>query len=185
MKEQKIKFHCRLFFLGGFILTCGGGLAGLQAAVEAPNFNFNLDNLAVFLPRQKLTDLDQKFTPQILQTRGAYRWQKYLITQPRYQIKVLAQAWQDQVADFFAPLPSFFSHDVFLQALINLLGPVQKMDKQGEEAVYLWEQDQLRHIYAAACTITCFPVYYTVIDLRVPPQEAYQPLWERLQKIYR
>jgi len=155
------------------------------AAVEAPNFDFSLDLLNDFLPRHSLAEIDQKFSPQILQTTGAYQWHKYLLTQPRYQIKVLAQAWQGQVADVFAPLPSFFSHDVFLQAIINRLGPAQKIDKSGEEAAYLWEKDQLRYVYAAACTITCFPVYFTVIDLQVPAQEAYQPLWERLQKIYR
>ena len=157
----------------------------MAAAVDAPNFNFNFDSLKDFFPRQDLATLDQKFTPQVLQANGAYRWQKYQLTHPRYQIKILAQAWQDKVADFFAPLPSFFSHDLFLQALIKRLGPAQKMAKQGEEAAYFWEQDQLRYIYAAACTITCFPVYLTVIDLRIPPQDAYQPLWERLQQIYR
>ncbi len=157
----------------------------VYAAVDAPNFDFQLDQFKDYLPRQKLAPLGQKTPPQILHLRGNYQWHKYLLTQPRYQIKIFTQALQGQVADFFAPLPSFFAHDVFLQALINRLGPVQKMDKRGEEAAYFWEQDNLRHIYAAACTITCFPVYYTVIDLQVPPQEAYVPLWERLQKIYR
>ena len=34
--------------------------------------------------------------------------------------------------------------------------------KTGEEAFYVWETAELKHVYSAACTITCFPIFYSV-----------------------
>ena len=137
------------------------------------------------MPGQKQAFLDQQFPATTLQAQDTYRWKKYVLTKENYQVRIFAQFNHGVVADFFAPLPSYFSHDVFLQGLIRLLGPAQKIDRQGEEAAYFWKQNNMRHIYAASCTITCFPVYYTVFDLQQAPQPPYEPLWERLRRIYR
>ena len=62
-----------------------------------------------------------------------------------------------------AHLPQYFSHDLFHQALINRLGKQDSYLKKNKTAVYRWKNRKgLNYIYAGACTITCFPIYYAV-----------------------
>ena len=35
--------------------------------------------------------------------------------------------------------------------------------KVEEQAVYIWKKDDITIIYSGACTITCFPVYLTIM----------------------
>ena len=157
----------------------------VAAEVKAPNYDFKIEQLQDFMPGQKRASLDQQFPGTTLQAQDLYLWKKYVITKGNYQVRVFTQFLNGKVADLFTPLPSYFSHDVFLQGLIRLLGPAEKIDRRGEDAIYFWKKDKLHHIYAAACTITCFPVYYTVIDRQQTDLPPYQPLWDRLRQIYR
>jgi hypothetical protein len=75
---------------------------------------------------------------------------------------VLVQSKNGVIEDFHVKLPSYFLHDVFFQSLINRYGKQKSYKKFGEEAYYVWEVSALRHIYSAACTITCFPIFYAV-----------------------
>lgn len=85
--------------------------------------------------------------------------------------------------DFYAKLPSYFLHDIFLQSLVNRYGKQNSYVKKERSAVYIWNNiEGNKHYYSGSCTITCFPVFYSVIALT--PTEAikdYRPLIETLQ----
>lgn len=138
----------------------------LNAKVESPNYNFSLDTLADFMPGKAQSELEKKYgKPEVMSDEGGIRTLKFQVAHIRYKFPVLVQVKEGLIQDFFARLPSYFLHDVFFQSLINRLGKQTRYKKIGEEAFYTWEAQPLRHIYSAACTITCFPIFYAVHPL--------------------
>lgn len=140
----------------------------LYAIVDPPNYNFSLDSLSAFFPGKAQQEVEQKYTKGItLQSNGGQIVRKYYVEQLRYKFPVLVQIKAGIITDFFATLPTYFLHDVFFQGLINRLGKQSKYLKVENQAIYIWEnKDGNQHIYEAACTITCFPVYYAVLSLK-------------------
>lgn len=135
----------------------------LNAKVEAPNYNFSLDALNDFFPEKMMTSLETKYGKgEVQESAGGIQTLKYYVAHIRYKFPVIVQSRDGEVVDFFARLPSYFSHDIFFQSLINKYGKQKTFTKAGEEAHYTWEQESLKHIYSAACTITCFPIFYAV-----------------------
>jgi hypothetical protein len=135
----------------------------LNAKVEAPNYNFSLDTLADFYPEKPFSVLDSKYgKPEVMSEEGSIKTLKYYVAHLRYKFPVMVQVKDGIIQDFFARLPSYFLHDIFLQSLVNRLGKQTIYKKTGEEAFYSWDKKPLKHIYSASCTITCFPVFYAV-----------------------
>lgn len=135
----------------------------LNAKVETPNYNFSLEVLKDFFPDQAVLELDKKYGQgEVMSEKGGIKTLKYYVAHMSYKFPVLVQVREGVILDFYARLPNYFFHDVFFQSLINRLGKQSSYKKIGEEAVYTWEAKPLKHIYNAACTITCFPIFYAV-----------------------
>lgn len=132
--------------------------------VKPPNFDFKFDELKNFMPGAKKKDIDNRY-PQNNLTKlsknlTAYR---YEIKNLRYSLKIYVQYRNNQVTDFYLSLPSYFSHDVFHASIIKRFGKQDLYKKIEEQAVYLWNKKTKElHFYSGACTITCFPIYYSV-----------------------
>lgn len=134
----------------------------LNAKVEAPNYNFSVDTLSAFFPGKNTSELDAKYgKPEMMSEEGDLKTVKYYVAHIRYKFPVIVQARSGVVEDFFARLPSYFLHDIFFQSLINRHGKQSSYKKVGEEAHYVWE-GEFKQVYSAACTITCFPIFYAV-----------------------
>jgi hypothetical protein len=152
----------------------------LNAKVEAPNYNFSIDTMMDFYPEKRLEDLEKKYgKPEAMSNHNGIVTMKFYVAHIRYKFPVLVQTRDGKVLDFFARLPNYFLHDVFFQSLINRIGKQNSYKKVGEEAVYRWEKDSLKHVYSAACTITCFPIFYTVYPS--VNQGGFKPLIETMK----
>ncbi len=138
----------------------------LNAKVEAPNYNFDFSIFNDFMPEKKISEIEAKYSKGEVQSdlRGVQTI-KFNVSHSRYKFPVFVQAREGVVLDFFSRLPSYFLHDVFHQSIINRYGKQTSYKKVGEEAVYVWEKAPYKHIYSGACTITCFPIFYTVHPL--------------------
>ena len=135
----------------------------LNAKVDPPNYDFSLDTLADFFPEKNKDDLDRKYgKAEVMSDKSNGQTLRYYVSHIRYKFPVLVQMKEGKVQDFFARLPSYFLHDIFFQSLVNRMGKQQTYKRVGEEAVYTWTKDNLKHVYSAACTITCFPIFYSV-----------------------
>lgn len=151
----------------------------LNAKVEAPNYNFSNETFEDFLPGKATRDLQLKFgSPEEMSLDRQVRTVKYYISSVRYKFPVIVQEQEGVILDFHARLPSYFLHDSFFQGLTNKLGKQTSYKKTGEEAYYTWEKPPLRHIYSAACTITCFPIFYAV--QKIDPEEP--SIGEKMKK---
>lgn len=135
-----------------------------HAKVDPPNYDFSLDQLKVFMPGSKLDAAKQKHgEAQLVKKVGAFEIHRLYVKHVRYKFPVLAQVNKGEITDFYARLPAYFLHDIFHQSIINRLGSQDVYKKVEEQAVYVWKnKDGLNHVYSGACTITCFPVYYSV-----------------------
>jgi hypothetical protein len=135
----------------------------LNAKVEAPNYDFSLEALADFFPGRPVAALEAKNgKPEVMSTSGGLRTLKYFVAHVRYKFAVIVQEKEGTIEDFFARLPSYFLHDIFLQSLVKKHGKQTTYKKIGEEAFYTWDLNGEKHVYSAACTITCFPIFYAV-----------------------
>jgi hypothetical protein len=135
----------------------------LNAKVEKPNYNFDLETLSVFFPGNLLSEIDSKFGKgEGMSDKGGLVTFKYKVNHTNFSFMVLVHAKDGTVEDFFVRLPSYFLHDVFFQSLINRYGKQTTFKKTLEEAYYVWDAPPLKHTYSASCTITCFPIFYSV-----------------------
>lgn len=150
----------------------------LNAKVEAPNYNFSLDTLNDFFPGKAQADLEKKYGKPEVMGNSEPRTLKFQVAHIRYKFPVIVQVKDGVVLDFFARLPSYFLHDMFFQSLINRLGKQTTYKKIGEEAYYTWDAKPLKHIYSAACTITCFPIFYAVHPIEMDSSS----LMKKMQK---
>lgn len=152
------------------------------AAVDPPNYNFSLDQLAAFSPRKTISAIDSQFKQEIIDSKSETQVLKYNISYLRYKFPVFVQAHNNVITDNFVRLPSYFLHDVFHQSLINRLGPQTLYKKEEESATYIWSNiNGIKHIYHSTCTITCFPVYYAQIPIKKPNgAKDYKPLIQKM-----
>lgn len=133
--------------------------------VDPPNYNFSLDQLNTFMPGKKIEDVKEKFGEgEVLRKKGAFEVRKFYVSHIRYKFPLLAQIHKGKITDFYARLPAYFLHDIFHQSIINRIGKQDVYKKVEEQAVYIWKnKNGLRYVYSGACSITCFPVYYSVL----------------------
>jgi hypothetical protein len=157
--------------------------ANTYSKVEAPNYNFSLDQFSEIEPGKAFPPDEKKFgKPTFLEKRGDLELYRLRVAHIRYRFPVMVQVAQKKIVDFHATLPRYFLHDVFHQSLINRFGAQDKYFKIEENALYIWEsKGDLKRVYSGTCTITCFPIYYNVAP-KTPPEgvKGYRPLLESL-----
>lgn len=143
---------------------------GLRAEVEPPNYNFSLDALAFFMPGKDLASIEAKYGKgEIMQDNGETKLYRFYVAQIRYKFPVFVNVKDAKTLDFHARLPTYFSHDLFHQALINRYGKQDQYLKSENNALYLWKnKNSMNHTYAGTCTITCFPIFYSVSPEPLP-----------------
>lgn len=135
----------------------------LNAKVDPPNYDFSLDTLNDFFPDKTAASLDAKYgKAEVMSKESGTETLKYNVAHLRYKFPVIVQVKEGVILDFLARLPSYFLHDIFFQSIVNRHGKQTTYKRYGEEAFYTWKKDSLKHVYSAACTITCFPIFYAV-----------------------
>jgi hypothetical protein len=140
--------------------------------VEAPNYDFSLKTFEPLTPGNKLEDIKEKYPDlKLVHKKEDTSTYKLKLTQLRYVFPVFIQVRSNTVVDFYARLPQYFLHDLFHQSLINKLGIQDQYKRVDEHAVYVWTKKETKHIYEGACTITCFPIYYSshIFDKSLTP----------------
>lgn len=135
-----------------------------NSLVEAPNYNFSLDMLKPFYPDGDIKAVEKDFgIGEIIKENGQQKLTKYYLRHIRYNFPIYLQTDNGKSTGFYATLPSYFSHDLFHQALINRFGKQDHYFKKENHAVYVWNnKENNKIIYNGGCTIICFPVYLTI-----------------------
>ena len=168
--------------LGLIILLLIAPIGKVLSKVEPPNYNFSLETLKDFYPDSDIKELEKKYgAAEIMSSSGGNLTLRFYVAHLRYKFAVIVQAQDGKVLDMFAKLPSYFLHDIFHQSLINRLGKQNEYKKVGEEAVYKWNGSSLTHVYSGACTITCFPIFYSVFPTVIKPEKPFTPLIEQMK----
>jgi hypothetical protein len=136
---------------------------GLQAQIEAPNYDFNLEALTVFFPGQTLEQIKTRLgEPELMKKQDPRSLYRFSIKHARYQFPVFVEILDQKSVGFFARLPNYFLHDLFHQSLINRFGAQDEFLNRDSTSVYQWkDKEGMSLIYSGACTITCFPIYLT------------------------
>lgn len=160
-------------------------IVSASAKIEPPNYDFSLDKFQDFMPGKKLSDINIKYPgiKEVLFKEGAFITYKYNIEHIRYKFAVLVQTINGTVTDFHARLPHYFLHDIFHQSLINRLGKQDFYKKTEESAIYIWnDKKNIKHVYSGACTITCFPIFYAVKEVKHKYGSSYKSLLEKFNE---
>ena len=153
----------------------------VHAKVDPANYEFSTDSLAVFFPGQPLSALEKTYGKGEVLRHGRVRLLRFWVSQPRYKFPVVVQADQENILDMFATLPSYFLHDIFHQSLIQRWGKQLVYKRVDEEAYYRWQDaDKVMH-YSASCTITCFPLYFSVAPSKEKAPAGFTSQHEQLQ----
>lgn len=154
------------------------------AKVEPPNYDFSLDQFKDFMPGNKISTINKKYKfSEVVFKESAFVTYKYFIEHIRYRFPILVQTINGEVTDFYARLPYYFLHDIFHQSLINRYGAQDFYQKTEESAIYVWKNKKnLKHIYSGACTITCFPLFYSVLPEKHQYGSGFKPLIQKLQE---
>ena len=168
-------FSCAFYAcIMSFIFATGSLVAPRTsyAKVDPPNYDFSLDRLEPFMPGKSLKESLKKQTEvEVIRKEKGYEVRKIYIEHIRYKFPLLIQSKDGVITDFYARLPAYFLHNIFHQSLINRLGDQDIYKKLEEQAVYAWKNKKgNNHVYSGACTITCFPVYYTVFKVEKAPK---------------
>jgi hypothetical protein len=179
----------RAFILFCLIYPISSLMTNLESKVEAPNYNFSLDMLDSFLPGKMVENIPSSFGKgEVIENKDEVQVMRYYLTQIRYKFPIFIQVTKGKILDFYATLPSYFSHDLYLQSIINRNGKNDQYINSNGSSLYTWNNKpdfSLR--YQGSCTITCFPVYFTGIT-KDPPINLldYKPLFLKLrsQEIY-
>ena len=168
-----MKWKLKYILFGVLILS-----SSVFSKVDPPNYDFSLDKFEEFMPGKKLNEAHRKNQTF---SKAGFKTYKIYIEHIRYKFPLFVQVKGDTITDFFARLPAYFLHDIFHQSLINRIGKQDIYKKVEEQAVYIWKNKKgLSHIYSGGCTITCFPIYYSVKKDESGYGDGYVPLMEKL-----
>lgn len=153
----------------------------LAAKVDPKNYDFSTDTLKDFFPGTPLSELEKKYgKAEVLRERTDPKQYRFWVSQLRYKFPVIVQSDGQVVLDMFARLPSYFLHDIFHQSLITRWGKQSFHKRVDEEAFYRWESAEHVMFYGASCTITCFPVYFSVAPAAEKRRTGFTPLHDAL-----
>ena len=155
----------------------------VSSKVDPPNYDFSVDKFEVFMPGQSKAEIEKIYKDgELTFNSSGFQTYKYFVEHIRYKFPIFVQYFDNKVTDFHARLPAYFLHDIFHQSLINRLGPQDKYRKVEEQAVYIWKNKKnFRHVYSGGCSITCFPIYYSVRFEDSSKQANYLPLLEKFK----
>ncbi len=162
-------------------LLCVLSLAA-SAKVDPANYEFSTDTLSDFFPGKKISEIEAKYGKGDVMKEGDVKMIRFWVSQIRYKFPVIVQADQENVLDMFATLPTYFLHDVFHQSLIKRWGKQKTYKRVDEEAYYRWSDEEKVMHYAAACTITCFRLYFSVAPSKEKSSGGFTSQYEQLQK---
>ena len=124
---------------------------------------FSLEHFTLFFPSTPLGDIEkihQKGEESKSINEGIIL--KHYIVE---NVNIWIQIKDEYVIDFYARLPTHFSHDYFHQFLIKRYGKQNSYFKQNRSAIYEWKDkngDDI--IYSGQCTLTCFPHYLSIVS---------------------
>lgn len=141
------------------------------------------------MPTSKLSVIDQKYkNKKVVFKSGGFITYKYYVEHLKYKFPILVQTLNGQVTDFYTKLPSYFLHDVFHQSIINRFGKQDFYKKTEESALYIWKNSKnlnnLKIIYSGACTITCFPLFYSVVPVNHNYGSSFKPVLKKMQESF-
>jgi hypothetical protein len=175
----------------------------LLAKVDPPNYNFTLDKIKDFLPGSTfpISEEIKKLygEPVLIKKNGPVEIYRLTIKHSRYEFPLFFQVkdlniknkivsdeqpaalstYQTnfRILDVYMTLPSYFLHDIFHQSIINRHGKQNQYQHKNGNSLYTWNDvGGHRHIYSGTCTITCFPLFYTVISNLYLNEEKFIPL---------
>lgn len=152
----------------------------VYSKVDPPNYDFSLDKFDEFMPGKTLAADKQN---ELTFNKKGFKTYKIYIAHIRYKFPLFVQTKDNVITDFFARLPAYFLHDIFHQSLINRLGNQDVYKKVEEQAIYVWKnKNKLRHFYSGGCSITCFPIYYSVKTNEENWGKNFEPLIQKLGK---
>lgn len=176
-REERLRIKIIIFFLILVTQVTWG-------KVDPPNYDFSIDKFNDFMPGKKISSINKKYkNTDIVFKEGAFVTYKYYVEHIRYRFPILVQSINGIVTDFYARLPYYFLHDIFHQSLINRYGPQDFYQKTEESAIYVWKNKKnLKHIYSGTCTITCFPIFYSVIPVKHKYGQGFEPIIKKMQK---
>lgn len=137
------------------------------AKVDPPNYDFTLDTLKAYMPGSAYDPKKDKMKPTLY--KGSKKTAIYLIniTYSRYKFPMYLQVSDGVITDFYATLPTYFLDNLFHADLIKRYGKQDIFKKPEKTAVYVWKPKADRKVgivYSSTCTVTCFPLFLTVID---------------------
>jgi hypothetical protein len=136
----------------------------VYALVEPPGKHFSLEKILPLGVGNRFTaeELpDGTRNPKLVhRLKGLETYRLEIIHQTYYFIGFLKVKDEIIVNNYFR-LPPYFLHDVFLQSLQTKFNKQQRYLKLEETAYYWWEDEKIKRIYGGACTITCFPEFYS------------------------
>lgn len=141
----------------------------LHAAVKPAQEYFNLDTLKPFYPGINFLESDlSKYNGRLIKTQNQTKMYRLDMKHANYAFPIFLQVQQDRVVDLYVTLPTYFLHDVFHQSLINRYGKQDRYQLLNGTAYYVWEKNPQQTIhYSATCTITCFPIFFTIFNSSV------------------
>jgi hypothetical protein len=172
-KKFFLKISMLLFFLAVSLPSWG--------KVEPYNYNFSLEILDDFWPEKSEQSIEAKYKKGVLISKKEdYRIVKYVVNHQRYTFPILVQYFKEKSVDFYIRLPSYFIHDIFHESLVKKLGKQDTYSKYEESASYSWKNaKECKHYYRAECTITCFPIFYSVVSNK-SDLPSYQPIIKQM-----
>ncbi len=153
------------------------------AKVDPPNYDFHLKQFETMMPGQAKASIEQQFGAGefVFQNNGLSTY-RYYVQALRYRFPVLVQFQADIVHDFHASLPVYFLHDIFHKSLIDKFGMQETYYNYDEQSVYIWNKVEKNSIvYAAACTITCFPIFLAIFPAKTNGEESTKSVLEILK----
>jgi len=144
-----------------------------QAKVDPPNYDFSLNSLTIFKPGNLKSNLlkDPKYKKgKLYEKNGEFEIYRFEIIQLRYKFPIFVQFYQGKIIDYWAKLPSYFLHNIFLQSLQKRFGKHNSYFNKNSLSLYYWKNiKNISIVYSGTCTITCFPVF---IYVRKTKQES-------------
>ncbi len=173
----------RISFKLFLFVYCLIAIGPAYSKIDPPNYNFSIDTLKDFYPDAEIATIEKKYgKAEVMSGGGGRLTLKFYVSHMRFKFPVIVQALDGKVLDMFARMPTYFLHDVFHQSLINRLGKQDQYKRYGEEAMYRWNKTPLTHVYSATCTITCFPIFYSVYPTEIKTDRPFTPLLDLMKK---
>jgi hypothetical protein len=168
-----------VFSIVSILIVKGIFVNSAHAVVDPANYNFSLDQLAVFKPGSDIKGAIEKYgKAELIDKNSKTKTLRFYVAHIRYKFAVIVRIAEEKVVDFHARLPAYFLHDVFHQSMLNRYGKQNFYRLINGTAVYLWENKEgVNYLYNGTCTITCFPVYLSAYP-KEPPFKGYKPLYE-------